>query len=121
MSDANDGNLRTKTAVNTTERFETWAIVEVMGHKRFAGRVTEQEVGGASFVRVDVPKVGEREAFTKLFGASSIYCITPCDEETAHRCAEGFHTEAFNRFELPALPAASSLRPDPYDPDDLIC
>jgi len=30
--------------------FESWAIVEVMGHRQFAGLVTEQTIGGASFV-----------------------------------------------------------------------
>ena len=43
-----------------------WAIVEIMGHKRYAGHVSEQVVGGASFVRVDVPEHGECQAFTKL-------------------------------------------------------
>ena len=33
--------------------FDSWAIVEIFGHQTFAGRVTEQAIGGASFVRVD--------------------------------------------------------------------
>jgi hypothetical protein len=61
---------------------EMWAVVEVMGHKRFAGFVTEQTVAGSAFVRVDVPEVqvdagGQTlPAFTKLLGASSIYALT---------------------------------------------
>ena len=50
--------------------FDQWAIVEVMGHRSFGGRVTEQTIGGTSFIRVDVPAVKDRPAFTKLFGAS---------------------------------------------------
>ena len=65
-----------------SERFEEWAIVEVMGHRRFAGLVTEQAIGGASFVRIDIPEARDLPAFTKLFGGSSIYCITPCTEAT---------------------------------------
>jgi len=64
--------------------FECWAIVEVMGHRQFAGFVSEQAIGGSSFVRVDVPAVdadGEQlPAFTKLLGAGSIYAISPCTE-----------------------------------------
>ncbi len=35
--------------------FETWAILELMGHRRLAGFVTEQEIGGANLLRIDVP------------------------------------------------------------------
>ena len=69
------------------ESFSSWAIVEVMGHSRYAGHVTEQAIAGASFVRVDVPATDKQAAFTKLLGASSIFCITPCDEEVARVAA----------------------------------
>lgn len=63
--------------------FDCWAVVEVMGHNRYAGRVSEQALGGCAFVRVDVPAVDDRPAFTKLLGQASIFAITPCSEETA--------------------------------------
>lgn len=72
-------------------KFDQWAIVEVMGHKKYAGRVTEQQLAGAALVRVDVPevKVGERvhPAFTKLVGVGSIYMLTPVTEELARKAA----------------------------------
>jgi len=43
--------------MSDSKTFESWAIVEVMGHRQFAGYVSEQAIGGASFVRVDVPEV----------------------------------------------------------------
>ncbi len=59
----------------TVEKFEQWCVVEIMGHKKFAGFVTEQSVGGTSFVRIDVPEVAVAgrtlPAFTKLFGVGS--------------------------------------------------
>lgn len=73
----------------TPQSFESWAIVEVMGHKKYAGLVTEQVIGGQSFVRVDVPAIHDdnpderREKFCKLFGSGSIYCITPVSEDVA--------------------------------------
>jgi hypothetical protein len=69
------------------ETFDCWAVVEVMGHQRYAGHVTEQAVGGCAFVRVDVPAVGDRLAFTKLLGQASIFAITPCSEEVARAAA----------------------------------
>lgn len=73
--------------MSESEKFECWAVVEVMGHSRYAGRVTEQAVGGCAFVRVDVPAVGERLAFTKLLSQAAIFCITPCSEEAARAAA----------------------------------
>lgn len=97
--------------MSDTKTFESWAIVEVMGHRQFAGWVTEQALGGASFVRVDVPAVqAEGEdlpAFTKLLGAASIYAISPCTEETARAFAARARVRAFSVYEAPRLPAPS--------------
>lgn len=97
-----------------------------MGHKKFAGLVTEQTIGGTSFVRIDVPELlssdGEkviREQFSKLFGAGSIYCITPCTEETARAFAAGLRSEAFSLYEIPriAAPVQRSFGDDDDDDD----
>lgn len=81
---------------------DTWAIIEMFGHKRVAGKVSEHVLGSAVLVRVDVPESlvqrrggvpGEMvtsPAFTKLIGPSSIYCLTPCSEEVARRAAQEF-------------------------------
>ena len=104
--------------MNTTvEKFAEWAIVEIMGHKRFAGYVTEQAVGGASFVRIDVPEISLPSgdvlpAFTKLFGAASIYCISPCTEETARLFAASIRAEGFSRYEVPKLETRRSFMDD---------
>lgn len=69
-----------------SEKFEQWAIVELFGHQRIAGKVTEQVIGGCSFVRVDVPQVDGNQPFTKLYGQGAIYAMSFTDEETA-KCA----------------------------------
>lgn len=40
-----------------TERvnFAGWAILELMGHRRLGGYVTEQEIAGTASLRIDVP------------------------------------------------------------------
>lgn len=79
----------------TPERFETWAVVEIFGHQTYVGKVTEQTIGGCSFVRVDVPELTKSEhypcrpAFTKIFGQGAIYSITPMEEATARGLADG--------------------------------
>ncbi len=86
-----------------TKSFEGWAIVEIMGHQTYAGRVSEQIVGGSPFVRVDVPEIPERklQSFTKLFGGSSIYCITPVSEEVATLRAARLEQQPVSIYDLP--------------------
>lgn len=67
-----------------------WAIVEVFGHSRFAGTISEHQIGGCSFVRVDVPEINGEPAFTKLFGNAAIYSITPVSEQIARLVAAQF-------------------------------
>src|SRR5579859_3643818 len=35
------------------QEFDQWALVELMGHQRIAGRVTEAEIGGSKFIHAD--------------------------------------------------------------------
>lgn len=100
------------------QKFESWAVVEVMGHNRYAGFLTEQAVGGCNFVRVDVPACGDRQAFTKLLGQGSIFAITPCDEATARAAAESFRSKPLEVAMLTHQPAARSGGADAWEPED---
>lgn len=91
------------------DQFEMWAVVEQLGHKKFAGFVTERTIGSTALIQIDVPEVesdGTRfPAFTKLIGPGTIYAITPCTEETARQFAVMFQSRAFAVYEAPRLPA----------------
>ena len=39
------------------DKFEQWGIVELMGHQRAAGRLSEESIGGANMLRVDMPEM----------------------------------------------------------------
>ena len=66
-----------------TQKFESWAIIELFGHSQIAGKVTEAVIGGCSFLRVDVPECDGQPAFTKYLGSGAIYSMTPCGEQVA--------------------------------------
>lgn len=66
-----------------TEKFETWAIVELFGHNKIAGKVSEQTIGGSSLIRIDVPDTEASPSFTRLLNVSAIYAINPVTEEVA--------------------------------------
>ncbi len=61
----------------STSMFPCWAIVEVMGHQKFAGMVHEQQVAGVGMLRIDVPAVPQEgrceqlEPYTKLIGVAN--------------------------------------------------
>jgi hypothetical protein len=71
-----------------TDAFDNFCIVELFGHQKIAGRVTEQVIGGQSFIRIDVPQTKRHAPFTRMFGSGAIYSITPVSEEIAAAAAE---------------------------------
>lgn len=85
---------------------EGWAIVELMGHRRLAGMVSEVEVAGTGFIRVEVLQ-GERFV-TQLYAPGAVYAITPTTEETARQSAAINQVEPVNRWEMRALPARTA-------------
>ncbi len=88
--------------------FEAHGIVELMGHARIAGKLSEVTLFGSALMRVDVPKTSRREAFTKYYSAGAIYCITPTDEATAQAAAERFDEPPVQPYILP-MPASPAL------------
>lgn len=108
--------------MSANDKFEQWAILEIMGHQRYAGLVSEQALGGASFVRIDVPACDDKPAFTKLFGAGSIYCISPVAEEIAREMASKLRQVPVQSYDFPEsvrrlMEAKTLFEGDPIDSD----
>ena len=81
-----------ETAPETPSELKSWALVELFGHQRIVGFLSQQSFGTGVLFRVDVPdllkeqegsltKVVVRQGFTRYFGLSAIYSITPVSEE----------------------------------------
>jgi hypothetical protein len=99
-------------------KFDQWGVVEVMGHKKFAGHITEQVIAGSALVRIDVPETKvvdynhvERTfaSYTKLIGVGSVYAITPTTEEIARAMATQIAN--YDGDPLPALRGARPVQP----------
>jgi hypothetical protein len=106
------------------EGFAEWALVELMGHRRVAGHVTEQQIAGAGFLRIDVPGEGDQAAVTQLYAPAAVYAITPIAEELARKLAVTLRPEPVTRWDLPQLPVkadpcANVRTGPPRDPADL--
>ncbi|MBP2560818.1 hypothetical protein J2857_003587 [Neorhizobium galegae] len=66
--------------MSNTETFESWAIVELMGHRTRPGLVKEVEIAGGKMLRIDIP-ISETETVTEFYGTPAIYSIRPATEE----------------------------------------
>ena len=93
---------------------EFWAIIELFGHARIAGKVSEAEIGGCSFIRVDVPSVEGQVAFTRYFGNGAIYSITPCSEELVRLAARQIQSSPVTIY-IPEIKALPSFHDDDRD------
>ncbi len=87
----------------TDNTFEQWALVELFGHTRVAGKCTEHKFGNQSMMRIDVPSIGELPAFTKFVNLSAIYALNPMDEESCIQLAKQIKSapiDAWNMQEI---------------------
>ena len=110
-----------------TEQFKTWALVELFGHARIAGEVTEQTIAGGAMVRIDVPESETNPAFSRIVNVSAIYAINPMTEEMVRSIAGQLNVKPIQPWDIreyveknkQALISdkSSSL---PFDDDELI-
>lgn len=104
----------------TSETFKAWAIVELFGHQRAAGEISEQAIGGETFIRIDVPRA-EGPPYTRLFGKGAIYCINICEEDAARRFATRLSEPlyAYTALPAPAPPATEPIQAESYGSGEL--
>lgn len=95
---------------DTETKFAGWAILELMGHRRLAGYVTETELAGSGVLRLDVPAPEVVEgasaspsdwSSTQFYAPSALYCLTPVTEATAREVASVSHPQPVQQWELP--------------------
>ena len=96
-------NETTNQQTEQSTAFDSWALVEIMGHQRIVGKVTEATLAGGAFLRVDVPAFNGAKAFTRFYSPGSIYCISPLSEDVARGLLATNRNEPVSRFELPQL------------------
>jgi hypothetical protein len=82
-----------------SDNFGHWAIVELMGHRKLAGHVTEQEIAGSSFLRLDIHSENH-PVVTQYYSPGAVYCITPTTEEIARKMGERSRPQPVTRYEL---------------------
>lgn len=84
----------------TTDKIELFAIVELFGHQRIAGKVTEQAFGSSTFVRIDVPETEAQPAFTRLVNPSAVYAINPVTKEVMEEMARSIQQKPIESWDI---------------------
>jgi len=59
---------------------EVFAMVELMGHQKMVGKVTEVNIAGKGFIRIGVLDPTGKVAFTRDVNPDSVYAINPIDK-----------------------------------------
>lgn len=81
-------------------KIDGWCVVELMGHRRLVGRVTETEVAGAGMLGVEV-HLPDGPIVTQVYSPQSLYCLTPITEDSAMEMLPINVVEPVHRWELP--------------------
>lgn len=107
MSEAAEPSFEvTMQATTTTCPEPEFAIVEIMGHRRYGARVSEVQKFGATFLRADVLT---EPPFTQYVPPGSIFALTTCSEEQARKACR--YTDAPQELRPErALPARAESR-----------
>ena len=103
--------------------FESWAILELFGHRRLAGLVREVELFGGKMCRIDIPT---EPPATQFYGSAAIYGLTITTEEAARAVVSRMPRYEMSALGLPApaggaAPTATSdshYTPDGHEEDE---
>lgn len=92
-----------------TEAYKGPAILELMGHRRIAGLVSEVSQYGTTMIRVDIPS---DPPVTQFYGGSAIYAMTPTTQDVVDALARNIGmTPPVYAYEL-RLPEKASASDD---------
>jgi hypothetical protein len=104
----------------TEQIFDEWAICELLGHRRVAGRIREVQIAGAGFLRLDIPPTDGHPEQTQYIAPGSIYALHPVTEDVAQAVAKHCRPEPAHSWELPAAKDDWGLDDEvtPTNPDE---
>jgi hypothetical protein len=84
------------------EKFESFAILELMGHRKLAGKVSETTIFGGVLIRIDIPGKDGNTA-TQFYSPAAVYCITPTTEVLAKAYAQNNKPQPITKWDLPGV------------------
>ena len=95
-----------------------WGQIELMGHQRIAGHITETTVAGKGMLRVDVPDQDGATTHTRFYSPEAVYCISPTDRQIAIGLAANIKSQPVTIYDVARLAADKKVGPIEEDPND---
>jgi hypothetical protein len=111
---------RQEETVTEADVFSQWCVVELLGHRRTGGLVTEVQLAGHGFLRLDIPAVDADGLFeparTQFVAPASVYALHPTTQVIATAAARAT-APPIRRYELFAAekPGDEGLDEDTHD------
>jgi hypothetical protein len=107
---------------------EMWAIVELFGHQKVAGKLSTLNLGAACLIRVTIPEVTRKAVrwseidggatrivedvispeHDRLFGVGAIYSINPCTEKTVRAVLKTMQTAPISSYDMDRMKMLSA-------------
>lgn len=98
--------MSTETNGKAATPAERWAIVDLFGRLRYAGRISQVRQFGEDMCRIEVPSVDGRPGFGKDVGGKAIFEITDVTEEIVLAWLRHQRLEAVPSYQLALPPGA---------------
>lgn len=73
-----------------TETSGLWGVVEIMGHRTRAGRLSDAQLGGATMLRIEHPTAVDHTGeapLTEFYAPAAIFAIRLCSPDEAVKAA----------------------------------
>jgi hypothetical protein len=102
----------------TTDDGWEWAIVEIMGFRKHAGRCREEERFGAKLLRVDIPIKGDPATNgweTHYYSGQSMFSYTPTDQDSVMRANKPYEPPSTYRLPAPEIEIRAGEQMDDDD------
>lgn len=119
---ADEGTIRVQMETGTVKHeplkeAEEWVVLELLGHLKLAGRVTEEERFGTKLGRIDIP-MEDGSFVTRYFSGAAVYGMTPVTETVARQVAKGLSHYPVQPWGYPKQITTNSYREDDDDDTD---
>lgn len=106
--------------MSSPETAKGWCVLELMGHRKLAGFLTDDD----GLVRIDVyledPDLEDERLpiATQWYGRHAVYCITASTKELCLQLAAAHQPQPVGRWELPERAESTSIEADDVDEAD---
>jgi hypothetical protein len=94
---------------------KTYAVIEMMGHRKIIGVIEQSNYSPNNLIRVDVLNADGEIDRTEHIGTGSIYCLTEVSEEAAKLSAKSNFSKPSVAWDIPNHKSLPEYEEPDYD------